>query len=488
MIKTINDLIKEDIYLDLISHGKLKAEELPICYSLFSQNNLPIEYRNIRSAFFESIFKYEGHFSLDLLSKHLGIREDDALELKTYIKTKKTVYFPIADQNTSKIAKLHIIFTDGSIPLTFPSETADFKKSLQTVYEATNIPFFAYSDDIFTGDSFTLALAAGLIAKDADLKRYCFTGSVKIDGTVGEVELIEQKNMIKDKKLISFNVIRKIEELNYFNETIIDVPFVQLFGKPESYLENNLNYLKSQCKYWEIFCYINEIKEDELYLFTENIISFSNNGLTDIKGFFDKFIQSLKKIYDATHNVRLNLLGSLASFAFGMGIILGAKKSFRIHHFQDEKYFLAIDMSDNGRKIKEKKTEYKYISFETEINNSSDELTIILYLASHNPKGYDKDFKTNKIYICSKNSQGNIPPYPDIWMEMVSEMYSAIDNFSFENNINIKIYNFILSVPVPIALALGMAIGDYKQVRIFQYDKESQQYVCISDNHLRNYF
>lgn len=487
MIKTINDLIKDDLYLEIISVGKLYPEELPICYSLFSQKNLPLEYRKIRATFFESIFKYQEHFSIELLSKHLGISEDGAVKLKSMINSRKTVYFPIADNNDSKLAELNIIFTDGSLPLTFPSETDDFKKALETVYNATKIPFFAYTSDIFTDDSFTLALAAGLIARDVNLDKYCFTGSVRSSGEVEEVDFIEQKSRIKEKKLITYNIIKKIEDLNYFNEEIIDIPFVQLFGKPETYLENNLNYLKSQCKYWEIFSYINGISDNDISLYSQNNITFNQNGLLDVKNYFNKFISVMMKIYRSGVNVRLNLIGSLASFALGIGIILGAKKSFRIYHFQDGKYFLAIDMSDNGRKIKEKKSEYKYIT-KKESETSSDELTIILYLASHNPKGYDKDFKTNKIYIELKEFQGNIPPSPDIWMEIVSEIYSAIDNFSSANNISIKTYNFILSVPVPIAFALGMAIGDYKQIRIFQYDKESQRYVCISDNYLRNFF
>jgi hypothetical protein len=194
----------------------------------------------------------------------------------------------------------------------------------------------------------------------------------------------------------------------------------------------------------------------------------------------------INNIYKKFPKANLHLLGSLATFMFAVGIIITSKKKYCIYHFQDNELVKVMDLcKKTARSLKgEKKEKFNHIEIE-EVKNNSDKLSIILYLASHNPKQdaysfIDKNLKSNKIFIKTVSNQGNLPlDNQEKWINMVTEIYSAIDNFQNNSKTTIKSHHFFMSLPVPIALALGMAIGDYKQNHIYQYDKENQTYFEI---------
>jgi len=84
------------------------------------------------------------------------------------------------------------------------------------------------------------------------------------------------------------------------------------------------------------------------------------------------------------------------------------------------------------RALKEKKDAIKYLKYTIKRSNNT-ELSIIIYLASHNPKIDANDFieqhlKTSVLEI-SINTPGNIPVNKsEMWVDIISEIYTLIND------------------------------------------------------------
>jgi len=53
----------------------------------------------------------------------------------------------------------------------------------------------------------------------------------------------------------------------------------------------------------------------------------------------------IKRLYTLDSRVRVHLLGSLSTYMFALGVILGIKNGVDIYHYQDNKYFHVINAS-----------------------------------------------------------------------------------------------------------------------------------------------
>jgi hypothetical protein len=53
--------------------------------------------------------------------------------------------------------------------------------------------------------------------------------------------------------------------------------------------------------------------------------------------------------------------------ALYFGVVLGNRQATIIYHFQDGAYHKVIDLSENSRKIKQKKSEFKEISVDKDM-------------------------------------------------------------------------------------------------------------------------
>jgi hypothetical protein len=101
-----------------------------------------------------------------------------------------------------------------------------------------------------------------------------------------------------------------------------------------------------------------------MYLITPSV-DFSNREelikiLNEFKEKVNKLL-TLEGVIKDHNKVVLNISAGISTLALYFGIILGNRQASIIYHYQKE-YRKVIDLTDNPRKIKEKKSEFEKIS------------------------------------------------------------------------------------------------------------------------------
>jgi hypothetical protein len=488
LAKYITDSEKYDILLSAINDGNfLPGSSLKDYYNIFIDSNFT-EKEELKAALFFAIKRYEKFQDFSLLSSLLNISEDSLTNLLKSNYKKAT--FPISDNNEAELVSLYLIEVEDEIPVSFPNTEALRLNSIQNIKKTLNKNFFVFFDKCFSGRSFGLAVASCFYVSDEIRERFIFTGEVRADGGVYDVDGLELKFKVahqNNKYLVSSRCITHISELKHINSNELNVPFVQLFGKSKSELDKNFKKLKGYIPESAVLLNIFGFSQEDLSVFTEDYL---NNEINDYAIFLNEFYKKVKKLYDTNIGINLHITGSLSSFAFLMGLVLGAKKKFAIYHYQDGEIYKIYDfINQSARKLKGKKNNFSHIQYKTKvINANSTDLLVSIYLASHSPKNDASKFasqtlKCNIVEIELKNHQGNLPiDNQELWIEIVREIYSVLDNISDELGNNVERYHIILSTPVPIAIALGMAIGDYKKFSVYNFDKKVTGYKKVFDS------
>ena len=467
--------------LDLINEGSLKREELPYVYEIFTDKKYS-EYHSLKNELLFAIKKFSHLLDGNLFYNAFKINKK---QMDKFLKVEpKIAYFPIADNKNVYISKVYVYeLNDNTFPNTFPNSSQTIIDAINDLQRILNKNFFvSFDSEPFTDISFQLAIASTFFVEDEFREKYIFSGSLDKSGNVLPVGFEEKKKEIskKDKKLfISYRSIKNIKDLQFLNTDSLNIPFIQLFAKTFKELENNFNIISNN-----ISNFLNAFSIQELSIFHEDLIS---NDLSLWDEFLKEVKEKLDYIFSLPFNVTLHFLGSLSAFSFAIGIMLGAKKKVVIYHFQDGEIFKVMDLSNSLRVIKSKAKNFKYLNTTFKSINSSNEAGIIIYFASHDPGKSAEQFllnlKCNIIKLALNEFQGNIPVNDtNLWIEIVRELYSAIDDIEEKLNKKIEKFHFIFSIPVPIAFALGMALGDYKKIAVYNFDKSISDYKLVLDS------
>lgn len=483
---------KYKILLNTIRDGNfLPGLELDDYYRAFSDETFRDD-EYLKSTLFLAIRRYSKFQNLKLLSNHFKMDEDT---LRVLLNADyKIASFPIVDNSQAELANLYVIeLEDNCQTLSFPNTDMFRLDYLQNIKKALGKNFFVFFDRFFTGRSFGLALAACFFIKDEIREKLLFTGEVRADGRVYDVDGIGLKTEIakaNKRYLVGSTHVNSITELKYLDRNCIDVPFIQLFGKSKNELNKNFSKLKEFISDGRVMVDVLGFSDENLSVFCEDFIE---NNIDTYLNYLRDFYYKVKRVYEIDFEVNLHLLGSLSSFAFLMGLVLGAKKRFVIYHYQDGRVHKVFDfVKQSARVLKSKKNHYEYIKFQTFYNDpDSDELVVSLYIASHNPINDAANFakeklNCNMVEIRLKEQQGYLPlDNEKIWIDVVREIYSLLTENTLDFKNVIKKYHFIFSVPVPIAFALGMAIGDYKKILVYNFDKQIGSYIKVFDSDLK---
>lgn len=481
--KKLEDPLSYKLVLKAIEDGNIHPKYLNLFYELFYKESFT-EYQELKTAFFMSIVKHSNLFDQKLFSEAFGCNITSMELFKKY----ETRSFPICNNNSGELAKIYIFKIDvEGFPVTFPNSSQYLKRDLENVKHALGENFFVCFDKRFVGDSFGLALASAFYVKNEFEKYYAFTGSIKADGTVEKVDFLDEKRKVakeNSKYLVSYKNVNHISELEILNTESIQTPFIQLFGKSEAALMENFHKLcevTADEKILSIF----GLNLSKLSVFVEDRIK--NDAETWLKLFEEAFekIDFLNKI-----GLRANIhyLLSISAFAFPLGIKQGAINKTAIYHYQMGEIHRVFDfLNRDPRVLKRKVEKYEFIKSEYK-DIGSNELCVGIYLASHDPKKDAEYFAleslhANFLYISIPTFQGQIPlENTEIWEKIVRELYSKIDYIANNSQKNITHYHFIFSVPVPIAFALGMAIGNYKRISVYNFFQSTTSYEKVFSN------
>jgi len=196
---------------------------------------------------------------------------------------------------------------------------------------------------------------------------------------------------------------------------------------------------------------------------------------------FDRLMSFSRIIKYKVHQIEKELNGRVKfHIAYykrpSVGFILGTifrTEAVTVYQNSDyeNRFYPVLDI--NSRKYKENTDVFANYTIKKELNSSEDSVLVVLNIASHlvNTNAQNLKQYKNKIIMIS-NSKGSIP-YESDWTEHSREVYSMI------NQLQIK-YNKITiahSMPESIAITLGMALENYWDITITQYENSDYKEV-----------
>ncbi len=475
----MKDIYNKDrkIFFELLEDKQIKKEDIPfLCEVLGSSKNEEDIYQVYR--FFRNNPEY---IDYDAISKTTGIDKDVLVEIFTKNPVKS--YFPVANKNDADIITAYIFkLSKKSHKHAFIEK--DGIDNVRSLIDDGKIPikdFFVIFDKGFTGNSYLLSVVAGLLLDDKVLSDYAFTGEVNKKGDIIPVNFLEAKRKAcneKGLKLISPQEVQNIDELTFFmGSKEMDVPFLVL-NKDKTEIERSLEKIeqiikKTKAQYsLDKLLKIFSLEKEDFYVETSNVAPQEEVWMSLLNRVKDK----LQKIYSSLNHpkITLHIATSIASLSVGIGVILGIKRSYVIYHFQNEEYFpvLHLDTPQSLRSLKQTTKDIlehqEFINIDMHIENS-ESINLILHLASHNPVADVVSFTKNQsyVYISDKRSQGNLPLDEELWRGYLSEVYSLIN--ILKARYLIKRFDLFISCPSAMALALGMIVGNYFDINVYNY-------------------
>ena len=276
--------------------------------------------------------------------------------------------------------------------------------------------------------------------------------------------------------LFIFAMVNEYRLNSKFNKEVIHIPVVIKIGSKveASYVMNNL---------------IEEIEK------IENTSSYKRDILRFLKIDLDSFIYEFKgDIYDfdnlmdfsryINHEIKkLQVqIGNKIEFHVAyyqkpsIGFLLGTIfKTENISVYQNNDYkntfFKVFDI--NSRKYKENKLNNEFYTIDRSyMTDESDEILVVLNSSSHNVNVNSDKLKKYSNYVkLTLNSNGTIP-YGIDWIEHSQEIYTLL------NELQIKYKHIVLAhaMPESLSLVLGMAIENYWNLTITQYNPKTSDY------------
>ena len=335
-----------------------------------------------------------------------------------------------------------------------------------------------FFDSRFEGNSFQAALLLALSCGGYP-EKYLFTGTVDSDGNI-HADMVEKKQEVarKNSKVLIYggNIMSLIK---IFKERKIDVPLL-LSTVPD------IPSLHKLCR----AANINIEMVQELVNVTEKQLLFSLPQYVPIDEEWSKYVLDIrKKLYEIKSHIETSIdravfhiaLRMPSPLAMGIGASIGTGKfSLALYHFESGKYVKLIDLTTDSRKIKKRKTVRNNIAVTRDAGYSGSERCIVgIQLASHQIKGKALDKLISNVegdffFIEHIEHVGALPLNSD-WAEIVAEINSQIADIH-ENYSEIHL---VMSVPVIVAFALGMALGHYWNINLYQLDNSREEYVKV---------
>lgn len=402
------------------------------------------------------------------------------------------VHFPATNGNISDIITAYIIKLPVETPKNSfnpPEDITDIKTYVKSIKNKDFQDFFVFFDKNFIGQSYQLAVVVGLLADQKLLEKYSFTGMINIKGEILIVDHIKEKEEISKQKglrLIKPTAFKTVEEvLEFLNTKKLDVPFI-ILNKDTQEIEKSI-YQIAETTNPKIFDYLRiyDIDIQDLYVQTINLPPDKQVW----KQRLDEFTEKIKKLYlSVDKQITLHIVNGIATFGFLAGCILGSKHPFVLYHFvsSENKYVPVVNLTGanirNNKKIKHDILENsKFIDIQLNLEKPTPVANLIIYTASHNPLADVINFSKNDkyIYIKDKQFQGKIPTDMD-WAEYISEIYSAMN--VLKERYLISKFNLFISIPSAMAMGLGMAVGHFMDIDVYNYYKDlEQKYVLIGN-------
>lgn len=170
-----------------------------------------------------------------------------------------------------------------------------------------------------------------------------------------------------------------------------------------------------------------------------------------------------------------------ASLAFGMGAGLSTRNRVVAYHFSDGRYQPVLDLSQDVRRIKaalpEQDAQYIKVKYPEVLQG---ETVVILDLAGHSAiagaRTYLAGWEHPPAIVEVSNTYGGNLTEPD-WVPVVQEVYQVFK--TLQQDSRVRHVHLFHSIPVPLALGIGMALGPFVQVTVYNWERAEATYYPV---------
>ncbi len=172
-----------------------------------------------------------------------------------------------------------------------------------------------------------------------------------------------------------------------------------------------------------------------------------------------------------------------SSLAFGVGALLGTKNRVIGYHYGESgRYSPVLDLSHNARRIKAAASSeiFQYISVHYPPMLTED-TALVLNLASHaassGARAYLSAWQGQPPALVEVNNTygGNLTVSD--WVPVVQEVYQALGRLQRDSKVR-RIHLFH-SIPVPLALGIGMALGNFVPITVYNWEAAQSTYYPV---------
>lgn len=329
-----------------------------------------------------------------------------------------------------------------------------------------------FFDTDIVEDSFMLPLYIALCSKKY-CKSWVFTGGLEDNLGIKPSAFIRLKEKVcRQSGKILFtkkDFSNATEILDFLTVDNYNVPFLISFSDKRSseYLNQSFRKLGEKVE--------NPVKREIFEKISS--VSLLHASCSIEKGNFYKEIRKAYKVIEriiSAGGIPHISLVSPASFAMGVGIMLGSQNPVVLYHYQGNEYHKVIDLRNDARTIKKLKdvNSFKKIRFD-EVGEGKD-CAFIIQFASHSPfTDVEKFIKQQGLDVTIirvfHTDLGGITLGD--WSCEVTELMSLFQFIKAKKHFGR--FHFFLSIPVPIAFAFGMALGHFAKASIYQYDSKN---------------
>lgn len=277
--------------------------------------------------------------------------------------------------------------------------------------------------------------------------------------------------------LFFFGIFDEIKKQRKLTKDIIHIPIVIKVDHgpdPKYVLHNLIQKIEEKNK---ISDYEDTLKK-YLGLNLENMIFEYKGSIYD----FDRLMSFARIIKYQINLIEKQLDGRVQfhiayykrpSVGFLLGTIFRTESIVVYQNSDHENRFHPVAITDS-RKYKERVDNFTKYTISKEINNSTnDELLIVIESASHSIAMKASSLAKFENIISMKLIEKGTIPYDTDWTEYASEIYNVINQAQTE----FKSITIVHAMPEAIAVVVGMAIENYWNVQITQYDDNEYKYM-----------
>lgn len=285
-------------------------------------------------------------------------------------------------------------------------------------------------------------------------------------------------------------ILTEARKYQIYTQETLPLPIVINIANPANEydaLNSLFNLIERQPRYanykQDIDKYLGINKQDLVYKYTGDIMT--QPRLISFLQITKKLIEKVKEKTPQDSIIYLAYIGPI-SVAWLIGAML-QRESMIIFQRNPQTNGYESVMEVKNRVLKEKINNFeKFTITQEKISNPlQTNLTIAIDTASHKIKLNNPEIENYGDIISLENANSNTIINDEIWLQYVREIFHILNEKQQEYQ-EIKL---VYSMPVSLAIAGGMAIGDFWNIILTNFNRDTQSYDdLIKINQVKYYF